>query len=76
MRLKATAGVAAPRLAVIVWCAIQCGRGPRRRVTRRLAQLELVRKGKTVSLNLQVTCRPFNYGRSSFVLLVLEGLDS
>jgi PAS domain-containing protein len=45
-----------------------------RRVTRRLAQMELFRNGKTVPLNLQVTCRSFTYGRSSFILLVLEGM--
>jgi PAS domain-containing protein len=47
-----------------------------RRVTRRLAQMELVRKGRTVRLDLQVTCQSFNYGRSSFILLVLEGLNN
>ena len=46
-----------------------------RRVTRQSARVQLVRKGKTVSLDLQVCCQPFNYGRSSFVLLVLEGLN-
>lgn len=46
-----------------------------RRVTRQAAQMEFVRKGKTVALDLQVSCQPFKYGRSRFVLLVLEGLN-
>jgi len=46
-----------------------------RRVTRQLAQMELARNGKTISLKLQVSCQPFTYGRSSFILLVLEGLN-
>ena len=45
-----------------------------RRVTRQRVQMELVRNGKTIPLDLQVTCQPFNYGQSSFILLVLEGL--
>jgi PAS domain-containing protein len=46
-----------------------------RRVIRQRAQMELVRKGKTTLLDLQVSCQPFTYGQSSFILLVLEGLD-
>ena len=45
------------------------------RVTRQLAQMELVRSGKTIPLDLQVSCQPFTYGQSSFILLVLEGLN-
>jgi hypothetical protein len=37
--------------------------------------MELVRNGKTTLVNLQVSCQPFTYGNSEFVLLVLEGLD-
>ena len=46
-----------------------------RRVTRELAQMELVRKGRVAKVKLRVSCQPFNYGRSSFILLVLEGLN-
>ncbi len=46
-----------------------------RRVTRQCAQMELVRNGRTARLKLRVSCQPFNYGRSSFILLVLEGLN-
>jgi PAS domain-containing protein len=46
-----------------------------RRVTRQLSHMELVRSGKTIPLDLQVSCQPFTYGRSSFILLVLEGLN-
>jgi PAS domain-containing protein len=45
------------------------------RVVRRRAKMELVRNGKTTLVNLQVSCQPFTYGNSEFVLLVLEGLD-
>ena len=46
-----------------------------RRVIRQLSHMELVRSGKTIPLDLQVSCQPFTYGRSSFILLVLEGLN-
>ena len=46
-----------------------------RRVVRRSAQMELVRNGKTAKVNLRVSCQPFTYDRSSFILLVLEGLN-
>jgi PAS domain-containing protein len=46
-----------------------------RRVIRRWAQMELVRKGKIVKVKLRVSCQPFTYGRSSFILLMLEGLN-
>ena len=46
-----------------------------RRVTRQWAQMELVRNGRTASVKLRVSCQPFTYGRSSFILLVLEGLN-
>ncbi|MGA3284778.1 MAG: hypothetical protein ABSD57_10010 [Verrucomicrobiota bacterium] len=46
-----------------------------RRVTRQWAQMELVRKGRVAKVKLRVSCQPFTYGRSSFILLVLEGLN-
>ena len=46
-----------------------------RRVVRRSAQMELLRNSKAAKVNLRVSCQPFNYGRSSFILLVLEGLN-
>jgi PAS domain-containing protein len=46
-----------------------------RRVTRRWAPMELVRNGRVAKVKLRVSCQPFNYGRSSFILLVLEGLN-
>jgi len=46
-----------------------------RRVVRQSAQMELVRNGKTAKVKLRVSCQPFTYGRSSFILLVLEGLN-
>jgi PAS domain-containing protein len=45
------------------------------RVVRRLAQMELVRDGNRAKVNLRVSCQPFTYDRSSFILLVLEGLN-
>jgi PAS domain-containing protein len=47
-----------------------------RRVTRQPAKMKLVRNGKTVSVELRVSCQPFKYGQSKFILLVLEGLDN
>ncbi len=46
-----------------------------RRVVRRWAQMELIRNGRTARVKLRVSCQPFTYGRSSFILLVLEGLN-
>ena len=46
-----------------------------RRVNRKGAQMELVRRGKVAKVKLRVSCLPFNYGRSSFILLMLEGLN-
>jgi len=46
-----------------------------RRVVRQVAQMELVRNGKTAKVNLRVSCQPFTYDRSTFILLVLEGLN-
>jgi hypothetical protein len=45
------------------------------RVTRQWAQMELARNGRTARVKMRVSCQPFTYGRSSFILLVLEGLN-
>lgn len=47
------------------------GRG----VARQWADMELVREGKSTKVKLQVTCQPFSYGRGTFFLLILEGLN-
>jgi hypothetical protein len=44
-------------------------------VTRKRVEMELIRQGKPTKVNLRVSCQPFNYGKSAFVLLVLEGLN-
>ena len=44
-------------------------------VTRQWAVMELNRKGKPAKVNLRVSCQPFTYRKSAFVLLVLEGLN-
>ena len=44
-------------------------------VTRRWVEMDLVRKGKTAKVELRVSCQPFTYGKSSFILLILEGLN-
>ncbi|MGO8838866.1 MAG: PAS domain-containing protein [Limisphaerales bacterium] len=46
-----------------------------RRVTRRWTEMELMLKGKPAKVGLRVSCQPFNYGKNSLVLLVLEGLN-
>ena len=46
-----------------------------RSVTRQWAAMELNQKGKLAKVNLRVSCQPFSYGKSDFVLLVLEGLN-
>ena len=45
------------------------------RVTRREVQMELAAGGRTTRVNLQISCSPFMYERSKFILLVLEGLS-
>jgi PAS domain-containing protein len=45
-------------------------------VTRQRAEMELIQRGKTTKVSLRVSCQPFTYGKSSFVLLVLEGLNN
>lgn len=44
-------------------------------VTRQRAEMELVRRGRPVKVELRLSCQPFTYDRSAFVLLVLEGLN-
>ena len=44
-------------------------------VTRQRAEMELIRQGRPVKVALRVSCQPFTYDRSAFVLLVLEGLN-
>jgi nitrogen fixation/metabolism regulation signal transduction histidine kinase len=46
-----------------------------RRVVRQWAQMDLVRKGRIAKVKLRVSCQPFTFGKSSFILLVLEGLN-
>jgi len=45
------------------------------RVIRKRVRMELVAKGRTFKVNLRVSCQPVTYGKSSFVLLILEGLN-
>ena len=45
-------------------------------VRRQWAEMELVRRGRAVKVELRVSCQPFTYDRSTFVLLVLEGLSN
>jgi len=47
-----------------------------RAVTRQRAEMELIQKGRPTQVDLRISCQPFTYGKSSFVLLVLEGLNS
>jgi PAS domain-containing protein len=45
------------------------------RVARRKAEMVLVKNGKRAKVAVRVSCQPFTYGRRSFILLVLEGLN-
>ena len=45
-----------------------------RRVMRQEARMELAAGGKTAKVDLQISCSAFTYERSTFILLVLEGL--
>lgn len=47
-----------------------------RSVRRQRAEMEVIQKGRPTKVNLQISCQPFTYGKSSFVLLILEGLNS
>ncbi len=44
-------------------------------VSRRWAAMELKQHSKPAKVNLRVSCQPITYGKSAFVLLVLEGLN-
>ena len=43
-------------------------------VTRQKALMELA-NGKTTKVDVQISCSPFTYEQSKFILLVLEGLN-
>src|SRR5579859_7345719 len=58
---------------VVYQCIRAASRG--RRVVRRQAKMELVSRGRPAVVNLRVSCQPFTYGRSAFILLILEGLN-
>ena len=45
-------------------------------VKRQWAEMELCEEGKPTKVSLRVSCQPFTFGKSSFVLLVLEGLNN
>ncbi len=44
-------------------------------VTRQWAEMELLQEGRPTRVSLRVSCQPFTYRKSSFILLVLEGLN-
>jgi PAS domain-containing protein len=46
-----------------------------RHVTRQRAEMELIHKGRPTRVDVRVSCQPFTYGKSSFILLTLEGLN-
>jgi len=45
-------------------------------VNRAWAEMELMQGGRPTKVSLRVSCQPFTYEKSSFVLLVLEGLNN
>jgi PAS domain-containing protein len=47
-----------------------------RSVNRQWAEMELMQEGKPTKVSLRVSCQPFTYEKSAFVLLVLEGLNN
>jgi PAS domain-containing protein len=61
------------RNCVVRQCLRAASRGTR--TVRRPAKMKLVIKGRAAVVSLRVSCQPFTYGRSGFVLLLLEGLD-
>ena len=71
--LKGCGSAPACRDCVVLKSVRTAARG--RRVTRQWAPMELLHKGRTARVKLRVSCQPFTYGRSSFILLVLEGLN-
>ncbi len=44
-------------------------------VKRQWAEMELLQHGTPTKVSLRVSCQPFTYEKSSFVLLVLEGVN-
>ncbi len=44
-------------------------------VKRQWAEMELMQNGKPARVSVRVSCQPFTYEKSSFVVLVLEGLN-
>lgn len=58
---------------VVRQCIQAASRGSR--IVRRQAKMELMSKGRPAVVNLRVSCQPFTYGRSAFILLILEGLN-
>lgn len=44
-------------------------------VTRRWAEMDLLQEGRPARVSIRVSCQPFTYRKSSFILLVLEGLN-
>jgi PAS domain-containing protein len=47
-----------------------------RSVNRQWAEMVLMQEGKPARVSLRISCQPFTYEKSSFVLLVLEGLNN
>jgi PAS domain-containing protein len=47
-----------------------------RSVNRQWAEMVLMQEGKAARVSLRISCQPFTYEKSSFVLLVLEGLNN
>lgn len=58
---------------VVRQCIRAASRGSR--IVRRRTKMALMSKGRPVVVNLRVSCQPFSYGRSAFILLILEGLN-
>ncbi|MGB8368560.1 MAG: PAS domain-containing protein [Limisphaerales bacterium] len=47
-----------------------------RSVIRQEAKMQFGHNGSRTKANLRVTCQPFTYERRTFILLILEGLNS
>lgn len=58
---------------VVRQCLQAASRGSR--IVRRQAKMELMTKRRPAAVRLRVSCQPFTYGRSTFILLILEGLN-
>ena len=59
----------------IAGCASRCERAFRGRRDAPMGRDGIDPQGKPAKVNLRVSCQPFTYGRSTFILLVLEGLN-